>query len=839
MNPNTKSNTKPKKIKFWLLILTGLFSVFLGLVIILLSTLRLPDFKSFTERKVANSTKIYDRTGEILLYDVHKDMRRTVIPFEDMGTNIKNATIAIEDSEFYNHKGIRITSIIRALWQRFLGNQKAGGGSTITQQLIKNTLLTQEKTLTRKIKEWILAIKLERIISKDEILGLYLNEAPYGGTVYGIKEGARMFFGKEPRDITIAESAYLAAIPNSPTYYSPYKKHKAQLDERKNLVLKRMFDLGYITNDEYQKSVNEVVVFLPEQPTNIKAPHFVFFIKDYLENKYGAEALDVGGLKVITTLDASLQEKAEAIVAKQAEENAKNANGKNAAAVVIETKTGQILSMVGSRNYFDKEIEGNFNVVTAQRQPGSAFKPFVYALAFKNGYTDKTTLFDVKTQFSDSCDAVGNPIGGASKDNCYMPNNYDNAFRGPMTLRDALAQSINVIAVKLLYLVGVTDSIKLAHDMGVTSLNDPSRYGLSLVIGGGEVSLLDMTSAYGVFATEGIRQPYTGILSVEDKDGVKTEEYKENPTIVLDPNTTRIISDILSDEQARVPTFGSHSSLYTGDINSAAKTGTTNSNKDAWTIGYTTSITVGAWVGNNDNTPMKKGGAALAGPIWNQIIKEASVTYPAGNFNKPEYIDRNLPPILRGFWQGGETFTIDSMSGKLATENTPDATKVETSITNVHTILYWLDKNNPTGGKTNNPESDPQYKRWEYGVQKWWENNKHKYKTITEGNKPTSYDSIHTENNKPLVYLSGIDESVVYDGNQEQIITITTNSSSPIQKIDIFINNLYITSLKSSSGKFSITPNEVQGVSSVNKIRALAYDIYGSSSQTEITLQIK
>lgn len=839
MNSNTKLNTKPKKIRFWLLILGGLFSLFLGLVIILLSTLKLPDFKSFTERKVENSTKIYDRTGQILLYDVHKDIRRTVIPFEDMGENIKKATIAIEDAEFYNHNGIRPKSIIRALWQRFLGNQKAGGGSTITQQLIKNTLLTQEKTITRKIKEWILAIKLERVISKDEILGLYLNEAPYGGTVYGIQEGARMFFGKEPRDITIAESAYLAAIPNSPTYYSPYKKHRAELDNRKNLVLSRMLELGYITNDEYNKAINEVVVFLPEQPTNIKAPHFVFFIKDYLENKYGAETLDIGGLKVITTLDVSLQEKAEIIVEEQAKENEKNANGKNAAAVVIETKTGQILAMVGSRNYFDKEIEGNFNVVTAQRQPGSSFKPFVYALAFKNGYTDKTTLFDVQTQFSDSCDAVGNPIGGNSKQNCYMPSNYDNAFRGPMTLREALAQSINVIAVKLLYLVGVTDSIKLAHDMGITSLNDPTRYGLSLVIGGGEVSLLDMTSAYSVFANEGIRQPYTGIISVENKDGVKMEEYTENPTVVLDPNTTRIISDILSDEQARIPTFGSHSSLYTGDINSAVKTGTTNSNRDAWTIGYTPSIAVGAWVGNNDNTPMKKGGAALAGPIWNQITKEAAIKYPGGNFNKPEYIDNNLPPILRGYWQGGETFTIDSISGKLATENTPDSTKVETSITNVHTILYWINKDNPTGGKTSNPESDPQYYRWEYGVQKWWEKNKYKYKIITEVNKPTTYDSIHTETNKPVVYLSGIDESLVYDGNQRQTFVVITNSSIPIQKIDIFMNNTYVTSIKSPTGTFSIIPNEVLGVSNVNKVRALVYNTYGSSNQTELTLQIK
>lgn len=816
----------------------GAICLFLGLLIILLSTLQLPDFKSFTDRKVANSTKIYDRTGQVLLYDVHKDIRRTIIPYNEMGTNIKNATIAIEDSEFYNHKGIRITSIIRAVWTRFLGG-KVQGGSTITQQLIKNTLLTQEKTLTRKIKEWVLAIKIERVMSKEDILGLYLNEAPYGGTVYGIEEGSRMFFGKKPLDLTLAESAYMAAIPNSPTYYSPYRKHKAELDNRKNFVLKRMFDLGYINSADYEKAKNEVVTFLPEQPVNIKAPHFVFFIKEYLESKYGAEALDIGGLKVITTIDTKLQEKAEAIVIQAAKENEKSANGKNAAAVVIDSKTGQILTMVGSRNYFDKEIEGNFNVVTAQRQPGSSFKPFVYALAFNKGYTEKTVLFDVQTQFSDSCDAVGNPLRGNTKTNCYMPDNYDNAFRGPISLRDALAQSINVVAVKLLYLVGVTDSIKLAHDMGVTSLNDPTRYGLSLVIGGGEVSLLDMTSAYGVFATEGIRHPYTGILSVENKDGVKMEEYTDNNSTVLPVNTTRIISDILSDDSARVPTFGTHSSLYTGSIASAVKTGTTNNNKDAWTIGYTPSIVVGAWVGNNDNTPMKKGGAALAGPIWNKIITEGAILYPGGSFNKPDQIDNTLSPILRGYWQGGDTFTTDTISGKLATINTPESTKKETSVTNVHTILYWINKSNPTGGKPNNPESDSQYNRWEYGVQKWWNNNKYKYPTITNIDIPTTYDTIHTNNTKPVVYISGIDESVVYNKSTKQTFTVTSTSSIPIQKIDIFMNNSYITSMRSTPGTFSITPSEVAGVSSVNKIRALIYDSYGNTGVAEVVMQVE
>lgn len=819
---------KNLKIKSVFLIGGSLGLFVFGFFIIWVSSLKLPDFKMFNERKVQSSTKIYDRTGQVLLYDVHENIRRTIIPYEEMGVNIKNATVAIEDSEFYKHKGIRLKAILRAVWSNFKG-ERIQGGSTITQQVIKGTLLTSEKTIARKIKEAILASKLEKNMTKEEILALYLNEAPYGGNVYGIKEASLMFLGKDPIDLTLAESAYLAAIPNGPTYYSPYGKNKDKLENRKNLVLKRMKDISFITEEEYQKALNEKVEFLPEKPTNILAPHFVFFIKSYLENKYGERVIEEGGLKVITTLDYELQQKAEQITKEKSLENQESWNGKNAAVVVIDPKTGQILSMVGSRDYFDKEIDGNYNVATALRQPGSSFKPIVYAAAFKKGYTANTVLFDVPTEFSSSCDTRGNPLGGRGKDSCYSPSNYDNGFRGPMTLRDALAQSINVVAVKLMYLVGVNDSIKMAQDLGITSLTDPNRYGLSLVIGGGETSLLEMTSAYGVFANEGVRNSYQSILSIE-KNGQIIEEFKEKPEEVLDPNVTRILSDIMSDNKARIPTFGANSSLVVPGIQVAVKTGTTNNNRDAWTIGYTPSVVVGVWVGNNDNTPMKKGGVAMAGPIWNGIIVEALKKLPRGeSFNDPDPIDPNIPPILRGFWQGGETFIIDKISGKLATEFTPTETREEKSITNVHTILHWIDKNNPLGDKPTDPTKDSLYYHFEKGIRDWWTVNKYKYPNVSELNVPKDYDSIHNENSKPIVENIGINE--IYSENSILSFSINIKAKNQIKKIDIFVNDQYLSSLKNTPYAISIPIESIQNPLEVNSVKTIAYDIFGNVGQ--------
>lgn len=826
-----------KYLKNWLLGGLGLGMVFVGILIVWISTLKLPDFKSFNERKVQSSTKIYDRTGKILLYDVHQDIKRTVIPYEDIGTNIKNAVVAIEDSEFYQHKGIRISSIIRGtIWAKLTG-KKIQGGSTITQQLIKNTLLTQDRTITRKIKEWILAMKVEKSMGKEDILTLYLNEAPYGGNIYGIEEATKAFFGKKPKDLTLAESAYLAAIPNAPTRYSPYGKYKSELETRKNLVLKRMLDLKFINQEEYNDALQEKVAFLPSQPMHIAAPHFVFFIKDYLEKRYGIDALESGGLNVITTLDYDLQTKAENIALTRAKENEKSWNGKNTAIVVIDPKTGQILSMVGSRDYFDKTVDGNFNVATASRQPGSSFKPIVYAEAFKKGYTENTTLFDVKTEFNSSCDASGSPLPGHKNADCYMPDNYDNSFRGPMTLKDALAQSINVIAVKLLYLVGVPDSLKMAHDLGITTLNDPDRYGLSLVIGGGETTLLDMTSAYSVFANSGTRHPYQPILSVTNSKGEELEKFEDRPYQVLDPNITRILADILSDNKARTPTFGANSSLVVPGREVAVKTGTTNNNKDAWTIGYTPSVAVGVWVGNNDNTPMKKGGAALAGPIWNDVISEALKKLPVESFEKPDPVDSKIPPILRGFWQGGETFSIDTISGGLATEYTPTETKKEQSITNVHTILYWIDKKNPLGDKPTNPEKDPLFRNWEFGVQKWWSLNQYKYPIITDKNRPVTYDTIHNQSSKLEIEILGLNNNI-YKKNDVVSFMVNPKNQNVLRRVDIFINNTYITSLKNYPFTTSFSPSEISGLNKDNMIKVIGYDTIGNTAESSMAFKV-
>jgi 1A family penicillin-binding protein len=795
-----------KKLKNVLFLMIGIGIISFGLLVVWISTLRLPDFKLFTERKIQSSTKIYDRTGQVLLYDVHENIKRTVVPYEQMGTNIKNATVAIEDGEFYQHKGIRISSIIRGtIWAKITG-RKVQGGSTITQQLIKNTLLTPEVSIKRKMKEWILAIKLERVMSKDDILALYLNEAPYGGNIYGIEEASKAFFAKEPSELTLAESTYLAAIPNGPTYYSPYRKNKDKLDERKNLVLKRMLDLKFIDEATYEKAKSEVVVFQPERPMNIAAPHFVFFIKDYLEKKYGTDSLESGGYKVITTLDYNLQKKAEEIALEKAKANEKNWNGKNAAVVVIDPKTGQILAMVGSRNYFDKTVDGNFNVATASRQPGSSFKPIVYTLAFEKGYTENTTLFDVRTEFNSSCDPSGYDKGA----NCYTPSNYDDNFRGPMTLKNALAQSINVPAVKLLYLVGLDNAIKFANDLGITTLTDPKRYGLSLVIGGGETTLLEMVSAYSVFADSGIRHPYKSVLSIEDSLGNKIEEYEDKPYQVVSANSTNILSEILSDDTARTPTFGANSILNIPGREVAVKTGTTNNNKDAWTIGYTPSAVVGVWVGNNDNTPMKKGGAALAGPIWNAVMTEALKDKPVEYFQKPEPINNSIPAFLRGLVFGNDGL--------------------------VHTILYWVNKENPTDSSSGGKTSDSQYRSWESGVRRWLASNyiNTNNVSIISDNTPSE----QADQTPPQATISGL-SSGVYQNTDNINFRVNTISQNQIKKVDIFVNNTFLKSLKSSPFDVAFTPKEVPGISNSNTITAVVYDTSGLKGEVSEQINIE
>jgi penicillin-binding protein 1C len=823
--------------------LFGSAAIFLsGIMVLLLFSMKIPDFRDFADRKVINSTQIYDRTGEVLLYDIHDNIKRTYIPFDQMSQGIKSATVAIEDAEFYSHGGIRITSIIRAILSN-LGGGRTQGGSTITQQLVKNTLLTQGKgyqKYIRKVKEWVLAVKIDKSMPKDKILEYYLNEVPYGGTIYGIEAAANTYFGKSAAELTLAESSYLAAIPQSPSILSPYGKNKDKLEARKNLVLDRMLALGFITKEEYAGAKNEVVNFIPQADSGIKAPHFVFFIKEYLEQKYGPEAVEFGGLKVITTIDAELQAKAEEIVKAGALENEKAWNGNNAALVAIEPKTGQILSMVGSRDYFDKAIDGNFNVATAVRQPGSSFKPFIYATAFNKGFTEDTVLFDVPTEFQSTCDPYGRARAGHSQSECYMPQNYDGAFRGPMKLRDALAQSINIPAIKLFYLAGMSDSLKTAESMGITTLKDPSRYGLTLVIGGGEVSLLDMTSAYGVFANSGIRNPYTGILRIENLEGETLEEWRPESREVLPKNTALTISDILSDNNARIPTFGANSPLYIPGYDVAAKTGTTNNNKDAWTLGYTPSIVVGVWAGNNDNKPMKKGGAALAGPIWNKFMKEALQKVPKENFEEPdlETDPFTVKPILRGLWQGNEGFFVDKVSGKLATPDTPKETLSERVVTDVHSILYWVDRNDITGPPPQNPAKDYQFNNWETAVQNWWAKNRQNYPATGWGDKPVSTDDVHTGTSKPKASILSPKSDTPYRSDQKISLNIASSGPYPLQKIEVFINDSYVDSL-TPPWNFSFTPEDIETLREVNEFKLVYYDSVYNRGETTTTFRVE
>lgn len=705
-----------KKI-FVAILAVGIFTF--GAILIWLSSLPIPDLDSFEQRKVLQSTKLYDRTGEILLYDVSQNLRRTVVPIEEVSRYAKNAAVAIEDAEFYEHNGVKPKAFLRAVLVNLFSLSFSQGGSTITQQVVKNSLLTQDKLISRKLKEWVLALKLEKVSTKENILEIYLNEAPYGGSIYGIEEASRTFFGKSSSDLTLAESAYLAALPQAPTYYSPYGKNKDALESRKNLVLSRMLENKFITPEERQAALTENVVFLPRSDENIRAPHFVFFVIEYLREKYGDRAIAEQGLKVTTTLDYELQRKGEEIVKRNALINKDKFNAENASLVAIDPKTGGILTMVGSRDYFDEEIDGNFNIATAHRQPGSSFKPFVYAASFLKGYTPKTIVFDLPTEFSTNCSASSQPLyAGAS---CYNPGNYDDKFSGPITFESALAESRNVPAVKVLYLTGIDNALDLAERMGIESLGDKNQYGLTLVLGGGEVSLLDMTSAYGVFANEGLRVPYNSVMKIEDSSGRTIEELKTEKREVLSRQVALQITQILSNNSLRAPAFGANSYLHLPGYDVAVKTGTTNDYKDAWIVGYTPGVAVGAWAGNNNNTSMTKNVAGyIVAPLWNEFMQVVVKKYPNETFAFPDpELDVTLKPILRGVWQGGSSSTIDTRTGLPATDETPVEYRQQVGSSAVHSILHWLDKNNPRGPAPSNPASDPQYRLWEPPVRAW------------------------------------------------------------------------------------------------------------------------
>ena len=662
-----------------------------GIVLVVVAFTPTPDISSFANRQVDQSTKIYDRTGQVLLYDYNRDARRDVIPLSAMSPNTIQATIAIEDSSFYEHGGIRLTSIVRAMLADIFGGSLLQGGSTITQQVVKNTLLTNEKSIIRKIHEWTLAIKLEQVYSKDQILEAYLNNIPYGGTLYGIEAASETYFGVPAKDLTLAESAYLAAMIQAPTHYSPYGANRAELDTRKNLALDRMHTLGFIDDTAYAQAKAEKVSFAPASQNSIIAPHFVFYILNQLETTYGEQAL-VSGLKVTTTLDADLEIKAESILNTYALQNEKNFKASNDSLIAIDPSTGQILAMVGSRDFFDTAIDGQYNATLALRQPGSTMKPFIYSLALMHGYTRDTVIFDVPTQFSTACRPSDTTN---STPPCYAPSDFDSKFRGPMTFETALAQSINIPAIKVLYLVGIQNAINLAKSFGLTTLGDPNQYGLTLVLGGGEVRLLDLTGAYAAFANGGVKNTPTGILEVDNAQGTVLEKYEAQSTTVIPENIANDISAMLSDAPARVPEYDLNSPLSFSGYDVAVKTGTTDDTRDAWVIGYTPSIAIGVWAGNNDNTSMVKSIAGfIAAPMWHEVMAYALSKYPQTYFGQPDPISTAVPQMLQGNWH------MPDASGNIVP----------------HDLLYWTDKNNPQGSPPSNPAQDPQYAYWEYAL---------------------------------------------------------------------------------------------------------------------------
>jgi len=636
------------------------------------------------------STLILDRQGN-LLYEIYTEKNRVPVKLEELPEHLKQATVAIEDKNFYQHRGFALEGIIRAA-SKIVFKKKLQGGSTITQQLVKTVLLTPERTIRRKIREALLAITTEIIYSKSQILEMYLNQVPYGGTAYGIEVAAQTYFNKHAKDLNLAEAALLAGLPAAPTRYSPFGAHPEAAKNRQQLVLKRMVEDGYITEEESKAAEEEELEYAPST-VGIKAPHFVLYVKELLVEKYGEPLVERGGLKVSTTLDLEIQDFAQEVVATEvASLEKRKLNIHNGAALVTNPETGEILAMVGSHDYFDDEHDGKVNVTLSHRQPGSSIKPINYALGLmKRTITLATVINDVPTCFA----VPGQKL--------YCPINYDYQFHGPAQVRFALGNSYNLPAVKVLALNGLEDFVATASAMGISTFKDPADYGLSLTLGGGEVKMVDMATAFSAFANLGIRQDIYAIEKVEDRHNKVLYQHQEvEGPRVLPMEVAYLISHILLDNNARSAAFGAGSYLVVKNHPEVSvKTGTTNDKRDNWTIGFTPSRLVAVWVGNNDNTPMSYVASGITGasPIWNEImgyaLKDMEEEWPmrpeevvgaqicalSGKMPNPEspcetrfeyFIKGTVPSEtenLKAFIE------IDNTTGMIATDKTPPENK--------------------------------------------------------------------------------------------------------------------------------------------------------------------
>lgn len=833
------SGKSPKKRERWksLLITGGVLlaaAALLGFFVLTLAlawmSRDLPNPNALLHREIAQSTKIYDRTGKVLLYEIHGDEQRTLITIDEIPDVMKWATVAIEDKDFYKHHGVSWKGLIRAFVTSVIKRQRVQGTSTLTQQFVKNAILTNERTVTRKLKELLLSLQIERKYSKDEILQLYLNEISYGSTIYGVESAAQGYFGKPIKEITLDEAALLAAMPQAPDLYNPYGMgsrgdNRDMLVSRQHYIMDLMAEQGFISKEEAgaAKETDTLEKLIPRRVGNIKAPHFVMYVRSELVELLGQRTVETGGLRVITTLDWRLQQAGEEAVWNGVENRGERYGFSNASLVSIGPKDGHILAMVGSKDFFDEENDGQVNVSIRPRQPGSSFKPVVYTAGFMKGYTPQTTLWDVKTQFR-------------TDTKNYSPNNYDFRERGPVSIRMALQGSLNIPAVKMLYLVGVGRVLDLAEELGYTTFAERSRFGLALVLGGGEVKLLEHTAAFGVFANEGVKQPTTAILKVEDSRGKIVDEWElKDGRRVFDEQIARITSNILSDNNARAFVFGTGSYLTLPGRQVAAKTGTTNDYRDAWTIGFTPSLVTGVWAGNNDNTEMKRGagGSTIAAPIWQDFMITATEGTDAETFTTPGPTGASKGVLAGKAFE--TTVKIDTVSGKLATEYTPAEFTEERTFYDAHSILYYVDKDNPLGPVPMNPARDPQFNNWEAAVQAWVE----KEEWNATGTPPTEYDDVHTNENLPQVRIKE-------PSNRDKIrsrsfmIEAEVTAARNVQSVKAIINGYVVGSAFSGSGRtWKIQANIPNALGKgFHDLRIEARDDVGNAGSETVTINL-
>lgn len=793
----------------------------------------LPDPGQLTDRAISQTTKIYDRTGEHLLYEVYGDENRTLVKIQEgfckddaeMATDpngiplrMLEATITAEDRTFCKHGGFSYTGLARAVF--FLGQR--GGGSTLTQQLVKNAILSNERHLSRKIKELIISIGLERRYSKDQILQIYFNEIPYGSTYYGIQAAATNYYDTQVKDLTLGQMATLAAIPKAPT---SYLNNPDMLTTRRDYILDGMVEQGFVTQEEADAAKQEDTS-LAVKITNIDAPHFVMYVKQQLEETYGQYQAENGGLKVTTSLDYDLQKIAEEEVVKGVEAKGETYNFTNGALVAMDPKNGQVLAMVGSKDYFDDEIDGQVNVALRPRQPGSSFKPLVYTAGFERGYTPNTILWDVNTSFP-------NGSGGA-----YTPYDYDLGERGPLRVRNALQSSLNLPAVEMTYLVGVDNILTFAERLGYTTFGDRSRYGLSLGIGAGEVKLLEHADAFATLANEGVRHEAVSILKVEGPDGTVLDEWKANDgEKVLEPNIARMTANVLSDNDARTAVFGASSYLQLGDRPVAAKTGTTNDFYDAWTMGYTPSLVAGVWVGNSQYVAMKQGadGSVVAAPIWNGFMRRALEGKPIDYFTSPEIpvtgkaiLDGSMPSV---------TVTVDTKSGKLATDFTPDSTRETRTYAEYHSILHYVDRNDPLGPPPANPADDVEYVAWEKAITDWIA--KREAETgikIEQASPPTEYDDVHVPANVPSVRMTSPDNDENLS-TRDVFLSASADAPRGVTRVEFYIDGYFLGVDESEPWSLDARiPNTVSR--GYHTLKAVAYDDVDNSASDTVGVRV-